>query len=60
MNFSYVRFINRTESTESSYKFPFKHNSLDSAALKTLDMLPRQNGVWKLTFSLSDLNLLKN
>ena len=38
---------------EKSYIFPFKNTSLDSAALKPLDILPRQNWVGKLTFVLS-------
>ena len=35
---------------EKSYTFRFKDTSLDSVALKSLDILPRQNWVGKLTF----------
>ena len=31
------------QSTEKSYTFPFKDNSLDSVALNPLEILPRQN-----------------
>ena len=46
------------QSTKRLYTFPFKDNSLDSLALNSLDILPRQNSVQKLTFLLSALNFL--
>ena len=45
------------ELTEKSYTFLFKDTSLDSIALNSLDILPKQNCVGKLTFLLSASNL---
>ena len=44
-------------STEKSYTFLLKGTSLDSVAINPLDILQRQNWVWKLTYLLSALNL---
>ena len=41
----------------SLYHEKFKDSSLDSVTLNPLEILPRQNWVGKLTFSLSALNL---
>ena len=38
-------------------KHPIKDTSLDSLALNPLDVLPKQNGVGKLSFLFSALNL---
>ena len=45
------------QSTEKSYLFPFEDTSVDTVALYPLEMLSRQNWVWKLRFLLSALNL---
>ena len=48
-------FINRI--INNWYTFLFKDTSLKSEVPDSLDMLPRQNRVGKLTFSFSALNL---
>ena len=45
------------ESTEKPYTFPFKDTCLDSLALNSLEVLPRQNCVGKLTFLFFALKL---
>ena len=45
------------QSTEKSYTFPIKDTSLDWILLNLLDMIPRQNWVWKVILLLPALNL---
>ena len=45
------------QSTKTSYTFPIKDTSLDWILLNLLDMILRQNWVWKVIFLLPALNL---
>ena len=45
-------------STKKSYTFSLQNTSLDSVALNPSDILPKENRVEKLTFSLFALNLI--